>query len=898
LKKLLVYLFFIILLLIPASLALANTNPNVSANINDSKQVTINGTIDNGSGQTVHIRVEDPTGAIDYAGTTMSKKDGSFSLTYTMTNTAFGIYKVTVNTYGDIVPSITEFSYGTDNELASMLISSGTFDNEFSSNITEYRVTVAHNLSRIKLTPTASESSSLIDVDGTAVDSGKSTGSLPLDDEETMIKINVTSLSGQVKTYTLTIIKSNSDIPTLTAFASIDANKKVILKGNINTGYGQIIAVRVMSPTGKVVYAGSTVSLAGGNYELSYLLSSKSAGKYEVMVGAVGVKEVATTSFYYITDVVLEGLTISDMALSPAFKSKVTEYTSAADGSFDSIIVTPVACEGADKIIVNKQPVQSGEASKPIRLREGSNTLTITVYAPNEAINKTYIITIIKANKIPDIALKAEINHKKLVSISGNTGIKASRAISVFITDPSGITEYTNHIKSSADGSFQLAYIMQNKAKGEYRVSVGAVGLKAPRIVYFTYNPIVDLSDLFLDKASLSPAFANDQLYYSSYVDYSVDSVRITATAVNSKAEITVNGSIVNSGQESTDLLLWEGVNIIPVVVTSFDESKTYYITITRGSRPQSKPSSSNADLISLSLSSVTLSPVFSPNTTEYTANVENEVDSIIVVPIAADYNATIKVNGTFVTSGSASGSIGLNIGINTINITIIAESGSTKTYTISVARKAADTPPELSSDATLSSMLLSCSEALSPVFVPYHSQYELHVANAVASLTITPTTTDSNATVKVNGIAVASGSASGSIDLGVGPGNMVEIEVTAEDGSTLSYIINIIREESSGLSSDATLQYLEFDGPLSPVFDPAITTYTSTISAAEFTEIYVAPFTNDSNATVLVNGTPCNRGESVVITISGPSILSINIIVTAQDGTTKDYNITVTVNG
>jgi hypothetical protein len=172
-----------------------------------------------------------------------------------------------------------------------------------------------------------------------------------------------------------------------------------------------------------------------------------------------------------------------------------------------------------------------------------------------------------------------------------------------------------------------------------------------------------------------------------------------------------------------------------------------------------------------------------------------------------------------------------------------------------------------------------------------------LLVANTVASLTVTPTATHSKATVKVNSIAVVSGSASGSINLDVVSGNMVEIEVTAEDGSTLSYFINITREEPSGLSSDATLEYIEFDGILSPAFDPTITTYTSTISAAEFTEIYVSPFTNDSNANVMVNGTLCNRGESVVITISDPSILSINIHVTAQDGTAKDYNITVTVN-
>ncbi len=797
-KKLFIYISFSILLLIPASSALANTGTHVSANINAGRQVTISGTIDSGSGQNVHIRVEDPTGAVDYAGTTISKKDGSFTLTYNMTNTAFGSYKVTVNTYSEVMPGITEFTYGTNNELASLLISSGTFDNAFSTDITEYKVTVAHKLSRIQLTPTASESSSLIDVDGIAVASGKTSGFLPLSGEETIIKINVTSLSGQVKTYTLTIMKSNSDIPTLSALASIDANKKVIIKGNINTGSGQTIAARVMSPTGKLVYAGSTVSLAGGDYELSYLLAGKSTGKYEVMVGAVGVKEAVSTSFYYMTEVVLEGLTISDITLSPAFKSKVTEYTSAADGSFDSIIVTPVAYEGADKILVNKQLVQSGEASKPIWLREGSNTLTITVYAQNEAISKAYHITIIKANKIPDLALKAEINQKKLVSISGHTGIRASRAISVLITDPNGNTEYTNHIKSSTDGSFQLAYIMQNKAKGDYKVSVGAVGLRSPTIAYFTYNPIVDLTDLFLDNASLSPVFAKDQLNYSSYVDYSVDSVRITATAANSEAEITVNDSIVNSGQESETLPLWEGVNIIPVVVTSFDESKTYYISITRQrqpqSEPQSKPLPSNAELISLSFSSGTLSPVFSSNTTEYTANVENKVDSITVTPIAADNSATIKVNGIPVTSGSASGSIGLNIGPNAINVTIITENGLSKTYNISVIRKEADTPtPELSSDATLSS--------------------------------------------------------------------------------------------------------LECDGKLSPAFDPAITTYTTSVSITELTEFYVAPFTNDSNATVMVNGILCDRGGSVPISISGLSNFSIKVSVTAQDGTTMDYNITVTVN-
>ena len=94
---------------------------------------------------------------------------------------------------------------------------------------------------------------------------------------------------------------------------------------------------------------------------------------------------------------------------------------------------------------------------------------------------------------------------------------------------------------------------------------------------------------------------------------------------------------------------------------------------------------SSNANLSNLALSSGTLSPAFNSNTVSYTATVSN-VASIQVTPTVAQSNATVEVNGTNVTSGTASGANRLQTGMNVITNLVTAQDGTTtKTYAVSV---------------------------------------------------------------------------------------------------------------------------------------------------------------------------------------------------------------------
>ncbi|MCG9898535.1 MAG: FG-GAP-like repeat-containing protein, partial [Hydrotalea sp.] len=104
-------------------------------------------------------------------------------------------------------------------------------------------------------------------------------------------------------------------------------------------------------------------------------------------------------------------------------------------------------------------------------------------------------------------------------------------------------------------------------------------------------------------------------------------------------------------------------------------------------------PNRYSANLTGIVVSEGTLSPIFNRDTLNYTASVSNNTNAVTVTPTAADPNATIQIrvnNGTYATvlSGTASSSLALSVGSNTVNVLITAQDGTTiKTYTIIITR-------------------------------------------------------------------------------------------------------------------------------------------------------------------------------------------------------------------
>ncbi len=390
----------------------------------------------------------------------------------------------------------------------------------------------------------------------------------------------------------------------------------------------------------------------------------------------------------------LSGLVASVGTLSPAFTGATTSYTASVANSAASITVTPTTSDAGASVKVNGITVVSGTASGAIALAVGPNTITIVVTAADGTTIKTYTLTVTRV----------------------------------------------------ASANANLASI----------------------------GPSV---------TPLSPTFAATTLSYTLSAPNATSSMTVKPVTSDPGASIKVNGTTVVSGTMSGPIALAEGTQtIISIVVTAADgtSTKTYTLTVNRAA-------SANDNLSALTLSAGTLSPAFAGGTLNYTASVANSTSSITITPTAADINATIKVNGTTVSSGTASGAIALSVGPNAISVAVTAQNGAaTATYTVTVTRVA-------SANANLASMNPSVTP-LSPSFAPGTTSYTLNVSGSVSSMTVRPVTSDVNATLKVNGTTLASGTVSPPIALAVGP-NTITVAVTAQDGTTIkTYTITATR--------------------------------------------------------------------------------------------------------
>ena len=381
------------------------------------------------------------------------------------------------------------------------------------------------------------------------------------------------------------------------------------------------------------------------------------------------------------------------------------------------------------------------------------------------------------------------------------------------------------------------------------------------------------LASLIVSTGSLDQTFSSSVITYTETVPNMTTTMTVTPTANDPTATITVNGGAVASGAPSRTVNLSVGSNTITVVVTAQNGAiKTYTITVTR------LAISSDATLSSLTAS---IGALTSSGGNTYTASVIYTVTSLTVTPTANNqYYSSITVNGTGVTSGSASGNINLTVGNNTITVVVTAQDGTTtSTYTITVTRAA------ISSDATLSSLTIS-----NGTFTfNGGTSYTTSVGNSVSSVTIIPTANNQYySSITVNGTPVTSGTSSNPINLTVGS-NTITVVVTAQNGTTTdTYTITVTR-----VSTVSTLSNLTISGGGSLTFSSGISFYTTTVGTG-VTSITLFPTHSQANATITVNGTTVASGSPAVIPINiGDN--TVSIVVTAQDGvTTSNYEVVI----
>lgn len=206
--------------------------------------------------------------------------------------------------------------------------------------------------------------------------------------------------------------------------------------------------------------------------------------------------------------------------------------------------------------------------------------------------------------------------------------------------------------------------------------------------------------------------------------------------------------------------------------VTASDGSNDKNIGTVTYSKTVAAPLSSDNNLASLDVSNATISPAFSTATTSYTASVPFDVSKLNVTATAKDTKAKVSVNSPNLTPG----------GTTKVTVTVTAENGAKKAYTISVKR-AADPNYVASSDNKLSDISVD-GFLLSPVFNSDTTQYVVWLPYETESVSVSGTAADNKASVEVLG----------GDKLAAGQDNTVKVICTAENGDKKTYTVIVKR--------------------------------------------------------------------------------------------------------
>ena len=167
-------------------------------------------------------------------------------------------------------------------------------------------------------------------------------------------------------------------------------------------------------------------------------------------------------------------------------------------------------------------------------------------------------------------------------------------------------------------------------------------------------------------------------------------------------------------------------------------------------------------------------------------------------------------------------------------------------------------------------------------------TSYQVDAPTAATSVTVTASPRDSTTSMTINNASTAAGQAQ-PIALG-SPGSTVPITITllSQAGGESTYTVNVTRL----LSSDNSLKTLTVTpGSLSPLFDPTKLDYTLNV-ATNVPAVTIAVTKSDPGA--VLSGNVSNDGRAT-IQLDGPGTSkAVSIIVTAPNGESKTYRITI----
>lgn len=480
-----------------------------------------------------------------------------------------------------------------------------------------------------------------------------------------------------------------------------------------------------------------------------------------------------------------------DLILNPNFNMLILDYAiSNVKYATTSLQVTPTAVNEASisSFKVNGKDVIPNGLNYSVDLNVGQNIIEIKVISNIDTTNsKTYTITV---NRL----VGDDNNDGVIFSTTGNLSSVGNIYNLVL---PKSATSFRLDVSKSSVNS--KVYISGDNASYKHfdfstinsmTVSViitSETGIDNIFTVNVTRSTLSDNANL-LNLTIKSSVSLKETTFTSFPINYTVD---YKDSYVEFKAIfVEFGGSIDKLGAS-----LKVGMNNILIAATAADGQtyKLYNVNITR------KAPSSNNLLESIILSNPTdvfiqypLNEVFNSASSNYTANVNYDLNQIVISPkTVEDGSSYIIINNT----GVLNNIVSLNEGLNSFEIIVTAEDGSSNSYYLSITRQAGN------KDATLSDLTLTEKDLnFSSNKFRYPDVDYISYSSEIGSIELFAKTNalTSNIKIKLNGNVYSfTNQASFNINLQIGA-NIVEVIVTSQGKTTNTYTLYIFKTSTS----------------------------------------------------------------------------------------------------
>lgn len=352
-------------------------------------------------------------------------------------------------------------------------------------------------------------------------------------------------------------------------------------------------------------------------------------------------------------------------------------------------------------------------------------------------LKKIIFITIISAlgiifNCTRSDAASASIYASNTNVVAGDSvtiNVSVNASLSQLVVSGSGISDSIDIVQPDLTNKTETRrYTLKTNGAGNYTVSLTGKIVDADRtqsdinqsvtVVANEKQQPVTPTEPTTPTQPTAPTFSNTnkKMYATDKINLrSSWSKSSAATSVEKGTELTVTGT----STEKINGYVWYRV--------SYNGTKYVASGLLTATKPQveenkedeNKEKSSNKALKDLVVQNYKLSPEFTSENTKYTLEVTKEVDKLEITPIPEDSEAKVQI----------AGNENFKIGNNIVKITVTAEDGTTRIYTITVTKTNQSGNEEEGNTLKLKSLQIK-EGTLSPSFDPETTNYTVEVSD------------------------------------------------------------------------------------------------------------------------------------------------------------------------